>query len=162
MSRRRLTLAARAACAALVLTLAAPLPAQPAPAKPHPVHAFFLEGIEAFNRHDLEPFMRQFGDDLEMFAADVGWLRGKAAVRERFTSTLARFPHVRMTIRNLRVREITKDVVVCDYEFDTYPTGAGPAYHGMGTGTYVRRAGRWEEVQEHETVLRIDPELRRP
>ncbi len=125
----------------------------------HPVHAFFLEGIAAFNRHDLDTFMQQFGDDLEMFAADVGWIRGKAAVRERFVGTFRQFPQVRMELRNLRVRAISPDVAVCDYEFSTYPRGSGPAYHGIGSGVYVRRGGRWEEVQEHESLVRIDAAL---
>jgi hypothetical protein len=34
----------------------------------------------------------------------------------------------------------------------------------VGSGTYVRRDGRWQEVLEHETVVRIDSALapRRP
>jgi hypothetical protein len=91
----------------------------------------------------------------------TGWLRGKAAVRERFVATFRDFPQVRMELRDLHVRELTADVVVVDFGWSTFPRGQGPAYHGVGSGTYVRRAGRWVEVLEHETVLRVDSALTR-
>jgi uncharacterized protein (TIGR02246 family) len=129
----------------------------------HPVATYFETGIAAFNAHDLDTFMRQFGDDLQMYTP-TGWLRGKAAVRERFVTTFRDFPTVRMTVRDLRVRDVAPGVAVVDFAWSTYPRGTGPAYHGVGSGTYVRRDGRWQEVLEHETVVRIDSALapRRP
>jgi uncharacterized protein (TIGR02246 family) len=124
----------------------------------HPVHAYFLDGIAAFNAHDLDGFMNQFGDDVEMYTP-TGWLRGKAAVAARFVTTFRDFPRVRMDLRDLRVRAITPDVVVVDFGWSTYPNGQGPAYHGVGSGTYVRRNGAWQEILEHETVVRVDSAL---
>lgn len=54
------------------------------------MRARYLTGIQAFNAHDLELFMGQFADDIEMYTP-TGWLRGQTAVRERFASTFAQF-----------------------------------------------------------------------
>jgi uncharacterized protein (TIGR02246 family) len=136
--------------------------ARPSPAaERHPVAAYFDAGIAAFNAHDLDTFMQQFADDLEMYTP-TGWLRGKAAVRERFVTTFRDFPSVRMIVRDLRVRDVAPGVAVVDFAWSTYPRGAGPAYHGVGSGTYVRRDGRWQEVLEHETVVSIDSALAPP
>lgn len=74
----------------------------------HPVEEFFMSGIRAFNAHDLDEFMKQFADDLEMYTAERGWLRGKRAVRERFVWTFQNYPSVRMEIEDLRVREVAR------------------------------------------------------
>ena len=34
--------------------------------------------------------------------------------------------------------------------------GQGPAFHGVGSGVYLRRDGKWTEVLEHETVVKVD------
>ena len=72
---------------------------QPAPAaahrQKHAVETFFMSGIAAFNAHDLDTFMKQFAEDVEMYTP-TGWLRGRAAVRERFAETFQKFPSVRM------------------------------------------------------------------
>lgn len=128
--------------------------------KKHPVAIFFMDGIAAFNRHDLDEFMKQFADDLEMYMP-TGWLRGKPAVRERFVETFKQFPAVRMEIEDLRVREIKPDVAIVDFKWRTYPKGAGPAFHGVGSGVYVKRNGKWVEILEHETVVKIDEGLGR-
>lgn len=125
----------------------------------HPVEIFFMAGIEAFNAHDLDKFMKQFADDVEMYTP-TGWLRGKAAVRERFVGTFQQFPSVKMEIEDLRVREVSPATVVVDFKWRTYPKGSGPAFHGVGSGVYVRRGGNWVEVLEHETVERVDEALR--
>jgi uncharacterized protein (TIGR02246 family) len=130
-------------------------------AQKHPVETFFMAGIEAFNAHDLDKFMKQFADDVEMYTP-TGWLRGKGAVRERFVGTFQQFPSVKMEIESLRVREVSPATVVVDFKWRTYPAGSGPAFHGVGSGVYVRRDGKWIEVLEHETVERVDEALRMP
>jgi uncharacterized protein (TIGR02246 family) len=127
----------------------------------HPVETFFMAGIEAFNAHDLEKFMKQFADDVEMYTP-TGWLRGKGAVNERFVGTFRQFPSVKMEIEDLRVREVSPATVVVDFKWRTYPAGSGPAFQGVGSGVYVRRGGKWIEVLEHETVERVDEALRMP
>jgi hypothetical protein len=119
------------------------------------VKRFFLSGIDAFNRHDLEPFLAQFDPELQMYAA-YEWLRDPAAIRERFRFTFATYPNVKMEIDDLRARSVAPDVVAVDFRFRTYPKGSGPAFHGIGSGVYVRRNGQWREVLEHETVTKID------
>jgi len=126
----------------------------------HPVHTLFMDGIAAFNAHDLDVFMEQWGEDIEMYTP-TGWLRGREAVRDRFLATFRDFPDVRMDIEDLRVRDVAPGVAVVDFRWATYPRGAGPAYRGVGSGVYVRRGDRWVEVVEHETVVSADEELRR-
>jgi hypothetical protein len=121
----------------------------------HPVETFFMSGIAAFNAHNLDEFMKQFADELEMYTP-TGWLRGKNAVRERFVETFKQFPMVKMEIEDLRVREIKSDVVLVDFKWHTFPMGTGPAFHGVGSGVYILRDGKWGEVLEHETVVKID------
>jgi uncharacterized protein (TIGR02246 family) len=122
------------------------------------VRAVYLAGIDAFNQHDLERFSTQFAPDIEMYTP-TGWLRGAVAVRERFAQTFRQFPRVRMTIDSLQVRAVAPGAVLVDFRWRVYPMGQGPAYHGVGTGVYVRRDSQWREVLEHETVTRVDPEL---
>jgi hypothetical protein len=54
--------------------------------------------------------------------------------------------------------------VTVAFQWRVYPLGQGPAFHGVGSGVYVRRDDRWREVLEHETVTRVDSALqsRRP
>jgi uncharacterized protein (TIGR02246 family) len=125
------------------------------------VEAFFMSGIDAFNRHDLDGFLRQFADDIDMYTP-TGWLRGKQEVSERFATTFAQFPQVRMEIEQLEGRGVGPGTVVISFRWRVFPMGTGPAYHGVGTGVYVRRNSNWVEVLEHETVTRVDPELQTP
>jgi uncharacterized protein (TIGR02246 family) len=125
----------------------------------HPVEIFFTTGIEDFNAHDLDKFMQQFADDVEMYTP-AGWLRGKAAVRERFAQTFKQFSSVKMEIEDLKVREVAPETVVVDFKWKTYPMGKGPAFYGVGSGIYVKRKTGWVEVLEHETVLKVDDELK--
>ena len=118
----------------------------------------FNAGIEAFNRHDIDGFLDQFGRDVEMYTP-TGWLRGSEAVRARFVETFAQFPNVRMETEQLRVRPVAPDTVVVDFAWRVFPMGRGPAFHGLSSGVYVLRDGRWAEVLEHETVLRVDAPL---
>jgi len=127
----------------------------------HPVESFFMNGIKAFNAHDLDTFMQQFADDVEMYTP-TGWLRGNQGVRERFAQTFQQFPKVKMEIENLRVREVARGTVVTDFNWRVFPMGAGPAFHGVGSGVYVERKGRWVEVLEHETVVKVDEGLGPP
>lgn len=124
----------------------------------HPVEEFFMSGIAAFNAHDLEGFMKQFAGDVEMYTP-TGWLRGHQSVRERFAQTFRQFPSVRMEIEGLRVREVARGTAVTDFKWRVYPMGRGPAFHGVGSGVYVQRDGRWVEVLEHETVMKVDEGL---
>lgn len=147
--------------AAAAFTLAASLVAAAQTenkAQKHPVEEFFMSGIAAFNARDLEGFMRQFAADIEMYTP-TGWLRGHQSVRERFAQTFRQFPSVRMEIEELRVREVARGVAVTDFKWRVYPAGKGPAFHGVGSGVYVLRGGRWAEVLEHETVVRVDEGL---
>jgi uncharacterized protein (TIGR02246 family) len=125
----------------------------------HPVESFFLSGIEAFNAHDLDRFMKQFADDIQMYTP-TGWLRSQAEVRERFQSTFKQFPNVKMEITELRVREVSPGTVVTDFRWKVYPMGSGPAFHGVGSGVYIKRRGQWTEVLEHETVTQVDDGLK--
>ena len=127
----------------------------------HPVDAFFMSGITAFNAHDLDLFMQQFAEDVEMYTP-TGWLRGGNSVRDRFAQTFKQFPAVRMEIEDLRVREVAPGTVVTDFRWRVYPMGKGPAFHGVGSGVYVNRAGQWLEVLEHETVVKVDEGLGPP
>ncbi len=120
------------------------------------VRAVYMDGIAAFNRHDLETFLQQFSDDVEMYTP-TGWLRGKAEVRDRFVQTFAGWPDVRMEIEALNTRQVAADTVLVDFRWRTYPGGGDAAFHGAATGAYVLRDGRWLEVLEHETVVKTDP-----
>lgn len=124
----------------------------------HPVETFFMAGIAAFNAHDLDGFMKQFAADIEMYTP-TGWLRGHESVRARFAQTFEQFPSVRMEIEDLRVREVARGMVVTDFRWRVYPMGRGPAFHGIGSGVYIRRGGKWVEVLEHETVVKVDEGL---
>lgn len=149
------TLALALLLAALPLAAAAQTRGGP---RKHPVETFFTSGVAAFNAHDLDGFMRQFAEDVEMYTP-TGWLRGRAPVRERFAQTFAQFPAVRMVVEDLRVREVARDTVVTDFRWHVYPMGQGPAFHGVGSGVYVRKGGNWAEVLEHETVVKVDEGL---
>ena len=143
---------------ALLLAFTSPFTASQTQSKKHAVESFFMSGIAAFNAHDLDGFMKQFADDVEMYTP-TGWLRGKQGVRERFAQTFRQFPLVRMEIEDLRVREVARGTAVTDFKWRVYPMGQGPAFHGVGTGVYVRRNGKWVEVIEHETVVKVDEGL---
>jgi uncharacterized protein (TIGR02246 family) len=129
------------------------------PQQKHPVEAFFMAGIAAFNAHNLDVFMKQFASDVEMYTP-TGWLRGNAAVKERFVGTFKQFPNVKMEIEELKVREVNSKTAIVDFRWKTYPMGAGPAFYGVGSGVYVKRDGKWLEVHEHETVTKIDDALK--
>ena len=129
------------------------------PPQKHPVETFFMSGIEAFNAYNLDKFMEQFATDVEMYTP-TGWLRGNASVKERFVQTFMQFPNVKMEIEELKVREINSKTAIVDFKWKTYPMGKGPAFHGVGSGVYVKRNGKWVEVLEHETVTKVDEELK--
>ena len=145
----------------LLLLLLLSAGAWQSPAPKHPVDAVFLSGIAAFNTHDLDTFMQQFAPEIEMYTP-TGWLRGHDAVRRRFSETFQQFPTVRMEIEDLRVREVAKGVAVTDFRWRVYPMGKGPAFHGVGSGVYVQKGQGWQEVLEHETVVKVDDGLAAP
>ena len=125
------------------------------------VVALFNAGIEAFNRHELNVFMGRFGADIRMHTP-TGWVNGYAAVRERFGETFAQFPAVRMEVDSLSARQVEDGVVVTRFRWRVYPMGDGPAFHGAGSGVYILRGAKWEEVLAHETITRVDEGLRLP
>lgn len=143
---------------AILIVIASPIAIAQTQAQKHPVEKFFMSGIAAFNAHDLDGFMKQFAVDVEMYTP-TGWLRGKQSVRERFAQTFQQFPAVRMEIEDLRVREVARGTAVTDFKWRVYPMGKGPAFHGVGSGVYILRGGKWVEVLEHETVLKVDEGL---
>lgn len=59
------------------------------------VSKFFNDGIAHFNTHDASSFLAQFADDVEMYTP-TGWVRGKAAISQRFAQTFQQFPRVKM------------------------------------------------------------------
>lgn len=122
------------------------------------VETFFMSGISSFNAHDLDGFMKQFAEDVEMYTP-TGWVRGRESVRARFAQTFKQFPSARMEIENLRVREVARTTIVTDFQWRVYPMGQGPAFRGVGSGVYILRNGRWAEVLEHETVVKVDEGL---
>ncbi len=122
------------------------------------VEEFFRSGITLFNSHDLEGFMKQFAHDIEMYTP-TGWVRGKENVLKRFSETFAQFPSVKMEIEDLQVREVVSGTVITNFKWRVYPMGQGPAFHGVGSGVYIFRDGKWIEVLEHETVVKVDDEL---
>lgn len=119
---------------------------------------FFNSGIAAFNEHELDQFMNQFSEDIQMYSP-TGWLRGKEQVRERFQFTFKNFPKVKMEVMDLNVQKLTSQVYIVDFRWRVYPMGEGPAFHGVGTGVYHFKKGAWKEILEHETVTKTDPEL---
>ena len=52
------------------------------------------------------------------------------------------------------------DVVITMFNWRVYPMGQGPAFHGVGSGVYILRGDKWEEVLEHETITHVDEALR--
>jgi hypothetical protein len=66
-----------------------------------------------------------------------------------------------MRVRNLslNITEVAPGIVVTDFRWRVYPKGSGPAFHGVGSGVYVLREGKWAEVLEHESVTRVDEGL---
>lgn len=126
------------------------------------VERHFRAGVAAFNAHRLDEFLEQFAENIDMYTP-TGWLRGQVQVRERFAGTFAQFPEVRMEIEELAARQVAPGVVVTDFRWRVFPMGVGPAFHGVGSGVYVRRVdGSWREVLEHETVTHVDEALRTP
>jgi uncharacterized protein (TIGR02246 family) len=89
------------------------------------VESLFWAGIAAFNARDLDTFLLQFAPDIEMYATD-GWLRGHEEVRQRFATTFAELPNVRMEIDDLRVREVAPGTVTTGFRWRVFPTGQGP------------------------------------
>lgn len=132
--------------------------AQAQNSKNEELHNFFHSGISAFNNHDLNQFLQQFSPNIEMYSP-TGWLRGKEAVRVRFKDTFEKFPQVNMEVEDLKVRMLTSNVYAVDFKWRVFPLGQGPAFHGIGTGIYLFENGKWQEVLEHETVTKTDPEL---
>jgi hypothetical protein len=124
----------------------------------HPVELFFIAGIKELNSHNLDGFMKQFAEDIEMYTP-TGWLRGEKIVRTRFAETFKQFPKVKMEIEDLQVRKVSPGTVVTNFKWKVYPMGAGPAFHGVGSGVYILRNGKWTEVLEHETVVKVDEGL---
>ena len=123
------------------------------------VEAVYRSGIAAFNRHALDEFVSGFAEDIIMYTP-TGWLIGRTAVHERFAMTFTQFPRVRMVVDSLQVRSVGPATATVAFRWRVYPLGEGPAFHGVGSGVYVRRGSSWVEVLEHETVTETDAALR--
>ena len=123
------------------------------------IKKLFMTGIKYFNAHNLDGFMQQFAVDIEMYTP-TGWLRGKTNVRKRFSKTFIQFPHVKMEIENLQVKEINNETIITNFKWRVYPMGQGPAFHGIGSGVYILRGNSWVEVLEHETITKTDAKLK--
>lgn len=105
--------------------------------------------------------MNQFADDIEMYTP-TGWLKGKQSVRDRFAQTFQQFSKVRMEVEDLRVREVSSGTAITTFKWRVFPMGVGSAFYGIGSGTYILRNGKWVEVIEHETVIKVDKPLNQP
>lgn len=125
------------------------------------VRAVLRSGVDALNAHELNRFMAQFGADIRVYAP-TGPVNGYAALRERLAVTFERFPDLRVEVDSVRAREIADSVIATDYRWRVYPSGQGPAYHGIGSGVYVLRGTKWQDVLEHLTVTRVDDGLPQP
>ena len=112
-----------------------------------------MEDLEAVYKLWTDEHVRQFLFDDKVLSID------EARSFVRFAQTFKQFPSVRMEIENLRVREIAPGAVVTDFNWRVYPMGQGPAFHGVGSGVYLKRDGKWVEVLEHETVTKVDEGL---
>jgi len=120
----------------------------------HPVELLYLSRIDAFNSHNVEKYLIQFADNIEMYTNN-DWYRGISSVRKRFTFLFQQFPSIKMEISNFNLREVAKKTVVIDFTWKVLPNGNDPAWLGIGTGVYVLRNDRWVEVLEHETFKEI-------
>jgi hypothetical protein len=130
------------------------------------VQDLYNGGIERFNAHDLPGFMRQFAADIDMYTP-TGWLRGRAAVEQRFADTFKRFSQVHMVTSDLRSHAVAPSTVLVEFKWEVFPMGGGagssaPKFAGVGSGVYVCRDSQWFEVLEHETVTFTDPRLQAP
>lgn len=158
---RRVLLVLASCIAALHGSLSAQSPSVESTAAEE-VDRFFRSGVAAFNAHKLDEFLEQFAENVDMYTP-TGWLRGLGQVRDRFADTFTHFPNVRMEIEGLAARQVAPGVVVTDFRWRVFPMGAGPAFHGVGSGVYVLQSdGAWREVLEHETVTHVDEALRTP
>lgn len=107
----------------------------------HPVYNYYLQGITAFNRHDLPAFLQQFDDEIHMFT-HAGWLRNKEQVAKRFDEIFRQFPNIKMVIGTLNVRQVNETTTLVDFSVRTFPKGSGPAFQTVGSGVYVKKNGR--------------------
>ena len=87
---------------------------------------------------------------VSLYAQSTSEGKKKHEVHDFFLKGISRFNE-----HNL-VTEINSKTVVVDFKWHTYPQGKGPGFHGVGSGVYVKKKGRWVEVLEHETVTKVD------
>lgn len=109
------------------------------------VRAFIESGVAAFNGHEANRFMAQFGADIRIHTP-AGRVNGYAAVRERVVAAFEQYPEVRMEIDSLRTRRIAEGTVAADFRWRVHPEPHGQAFHGAGSAVYVLRGGDWEGV----------------
>lgn len=109
------------------------------------VRTLFTTSVAAFNRHEVNRFMARFGADIRM-QTPYGPLNGYAAVREHFAELIERFPAVSLDVDSIDARRLAGDTVVVRFlwHLDTGSAAVG----GAGTGTYVLRGDKWQEVRE--------------
>jgi hypothetical protein len=124
----------------------------------HPVRLLYLSSIEALNEGDLDLFLANFAPEIKMYGTDGNYF-GQNALRERFENVLQQFPKVRMEIPELKLKILSNNVVLVNFEWKVFPMGQGPAYNGIGSGLYTYRNNKWAEILEIETVTHVDKEL---
>lgn len=125
----------------------------------HPVSRLYLSTIEAFNAGNLEGFLSNFSSEIKMYGT-VGMYNGKDALRARFQAIFQQFPKSRMEIPALSLEILGDKTVLVHFKWKLFPMGQGPAYSGDGSGLYVLKEDKWEEVLEVETVREVDDALR--
>lgn len=125
----------------------------------HPVRMLYLSSIEALNEGNLDLFLANFAPEIKMYGTD-GTYFGENALRERFEIVLQQFPDVRMEIPELNLELLSPDIVLVNFKWKVFPSGQGPAFSGIGSGIYMKKAGTWMEILEVETVTDVDEALR--
>ena len=91
------------------------------------VREHYIEGIEAYNAHDLDRFIEIYTDDCELTVPGFPPFKGKAAVRECWRLFMESFPDDQLTVSNQIVEGIT-----AVGEWTAEATNTGPLYLPSG------------------------------
>ncbi|MGB5693439.1 MAG: nuclear transport factor 2 family protein [Flavobacteriaceae bacterium] len=125
----------------------------------HPVRVLYLSSIEALNEGNLDMFLANFAPEIKMYGTDGNYF-GQNALRERFENVLQQFPDVRMEIPELKLENLSQNVVIVNFKWKVFPMGQGPAFSGLGSGVYINKSGKWMEILEVETITNVDEALK--
>ncbi|MDQ6900416.1 MAG: ester cyclase [Candidatus Dormibacteraeota bacterium] len=91
------------------------------------VRELYMEGIEAYNAHDLDRFIEIYSDDCELTVPGFPTFKGKAAVRECWRLFMESFPDDHLTVSNQIVEGMT-----AVGEWKAEATNTGPLYLPSG------------------------------